>query len=483
MVFFLFKWLFFSAFFFNLYLFLFYVDYRQTALKSTIYFFSWCYILILLIWFFFDINIIYYFYLTSSFIIYLDKLSLYYLILTIFIFFLCSLIFDLHKIYCERFFILAFIFLFFCILNIFSTASLFIFFIFFELLIIPMCLIVGLYGTNTRKINAIYLFYGFSVFSSILFFITLSLIYLDIGTTDILVMKYIYMQAIPTLPILIIFFCLFIIFIIKIPSFPFYIWLPEVHVEAPVIGSIILASILLKIGSYGLIKFLLSIFYFLCFQYCWIFYFFFGLSIIFASLSIFRQLDIKRIIAYSSIIHMNVALYGIFSFNVLGFVGGNLLLISHSFISAALFFLCGILYDRFGTRLILYFGGFAMYLPIFSLFLFIFLSLNGGFPLSLSFLGEILIFIGLSNTDFYSVISILSLSFILSLIYNIWTFTRISFGTIKLTLLRDIKLYDLTHLEYLILIFLSIISILLFFYPFYIDTSFYLYFIMNYFFI
>jgi NADH:ubiquinone oxidoreductase subunit 4 (subunit M) len=192
---------------------------------------------------------------------------------------------------------------------------------------------------------------------------------------------------------------LFITFSIKIPTLPFHTWLTEAHVEAPTSGSIILASILLKLGAYGFIRYALPLspngfifFMPLTFMICLV-------STVYSSLNSIRQVDLKRMIAYSSIAHMNFALLGLFTLSLVGVCGSFYLFPGHGLVSAALFFNVGVLYDRYHTRLIFYYGGLTSVMPLFSSFFIFFLFPNAGFPSTVNFLSEFFI---LNSLAFFS---------------------------------------------------------------------------------
>jgi len=252
---------------------------------------------------------------------------------------------------------------------------------------------------------------------------------------------------------LILFFLFFIGFSIKIPMVPFHIWLPEAHVEAPTAGSVILAGILLKIGSYGMMKFILPFFPYANFFFSSFIYLFALISIIYISAIAVRQIDLKKIIAYSSIAHMNFIILGLFSFNLQGLGGSIYLMLSHGFVSSALFICIGVLYDRYGTRILFYYSNIVQIMPLYSIFFFLFILANISFPGSSNFIGELLVLLGMVSNNFL-VTFIACSSVILGAIYSIWLLNRILFGQFN-NLIEGFS--DVSKREFYIL------SILLFF--------------------
>jgi len=255
---------------------------------------------------------------------------------------------------------------------------------------------------------------------------------------------------------------LFIPFTIKIPVLPFHIWLPEAHVEASTSGSIILAALLLKLGLYGILRFLIPIcpdinLYFLPLSWTIIL-----ISLLYVSLTTLRQVDLKRIIAYSSITHMNFATLGLLLYNYQTIQGTIIIIISHGFVSIALFAIIGILYERTHTRLINYFGGLIILIPLYSFFLIFFSIANFGLPLTFNFIGEFLIIIGLINQSFF-LLFLSSISLFFSIVYSMWFINRILFGNLKLNYIKSY--YDLTRLECYFLVPLFFLTLVFGCYP------------------
>jgi proton-translocating NADH-quinone oxidoreductase chain M len=390
----------------------------------------------------------------------IDGISLIFIILTTFLFVCSFLLVWSVKQYLKSL-VLLLIFLELLLLLVFSVVDLFIFYIVFELILLPMVLIIFIWGSRTRKIKAGFYFFLYTLFGSLLMLIGLLLLYSEFGTCNFLLLMYLtpgYEKQ------LLFWFLFFFSFAIKIPMFPFHIWLPEAHVEAPTIGSVLLAGLLLKLGGYGFLRILISLFPDATLFFNPLLLTLAILGIIYASLTLLRQIDIKKIIAYSSIAHMNFALLGMFSNTLLGLQGSLYLLVSHGFSSSALFMLAGVLYEKHHTRLLHYYGGLTQLMPLYAFFFFIFTIANFGFPGTSNFVGEILIFLGLIQQSFFLVLCG-GFGMLFSVIYSILLFNRILFGELKFFNLTFNFYHDLSKREFAILIFLSFFLLFFGFFP------------------
>jgi len=279
----------------------------------------------------------------------------------------------------------------FFLINVFSVLDLFFFYIFFESILIPMFIIIGVWGSRQRKIHAAYQFFFYTLFGSIIMLIGIIVIYFNTGTTDIQVLAQTEFSEMRQIFLWLSFFCSFAV---KVPMLPVHIWLPEAHVEAPTAGSVILAGVLLKLGTYGIIRFMIPMFPYAMIYFTPLVFTMCVIAIIYSSATTIRQIDLKKIIAYSSVAHMNFALLGLFTNNSMGIEGSLFLLLGHGVVSSGLFLCIGILYDRYHTRNILYYGGLVQTMPIFSIIFLIFSLANIGFPGTVNFIGEFLVLVG-----------------------------------------------------------------------------------------
>jgi len=355
----------------------------------------------------------------------LDGISVYFFFLTCLLTFLCILFIwkeDEFKLYSILLFTIQFF-----LLIIFSVLDLSLFYIFFEAILIPMYIVIGVFGSRERKIRAVYLFFFYTLCSSLLFLIGILYIYLTCGTFSI---EYLLTYNFTFIEQYFLWFAFFLSFASKIPMFPFHIWLPEAHVEAPTVGSVLLAGVLLKLGVYGFIRFSLTMFPTASTFFSPFIYLFSLIGLIYASFSALRQTDLKRIIAYSSIAHMNLVILGLFSFNSLGVEGAVIQSLSHGFVASGLFFLIGIIYSRYHSRFVHYYSGMVHTMPIFAVLFLIFTMGNIALPGTSSFIGEFMLLGGVFKANVITGV-ISTIGVILSGAYSLWLYNRIIFGNIK----------------------------------------------------
>lgn len=383
----------------------------------------------------------------------LDSISLLFFLLSTFLIFLCIIFILGEKRF--KFYSLNLLILNFLLLLIFSILDIFLFYIFFEAILIPMFLILGLWGSRDRKIWAIYMLFFYTLCGSLLMLLGILYIYSCVGTFSL---EYILLFSFSDVEQYFLWLAFFLSFASKIPIFPLHIWLPEAHVEAPTVGSVILAGVLLKLGVFGFLRFSLALFpkaslYFVPFVYSLC-----VMGVLYASFTALRQLDLKRIVAYSSVAHMNLIVLGLFSFNFCGLEGALFQSLSHGFVSSALFFLVGMLYSRYHTRSLYYYSGLVTTMPLFCFFLFFFTLANIALPGTSSFIGEFLILLGSFQLNFKATF-LAAFSVIISGSYSLWVYNRIAFGNIKYVYLNSYM--DLNLREFCILLPLFFLTLCL----------------------
>lgn len=347
------------------------------------------------------------------------------------------------------------------LLTIFLVLDILMFYIFFESILAPLFILIGIYGSSA-KIRASFYFFLYTFLGSL--FMLLSIIKMQslIGCTDIYVLSktnFIYITQ------LFMFIGIFIAFAVKTPTIYLNSWLLKAHVESPLSGSIILAAIVLKLSLYGIFRLILPLLPKAFLYYTYVVFLIGILTIIYASLSTLRTIDIKELIAYSSVSHAAVYLSGVFSNVVQGIQGGILLGLAHGFVSSGLFISAGgILYDRSGTRLITYYRGIAQSMPIFSILFFILSLGNCGAPLTLNFVGEFMSLYGVFER--LPIAGILaSSSIVFSAAYTIFMFNRIAFAGATLKRFWYEYIPDLNKREFFMLTVLVLFTVLLGIYP------------------
>ena len=344
-------------------------------------------------------------------------------------------------------------------IGVFCSLDLVIFYLFFEAGLIPMFLIIGVWGGSKRVYSA-FKFFLFTLLGSVLMLVAIIAIYWITGTTDVI---QIYEIKIPKDYQNLLWLAFFSSFAVKMPMWPVHTWLPDAHVEAPTAGSVILAAILLKMAGYGFLRFSLPMFPIASEYFTPLIYTLSIVAIIYTSLVALMQEDMKKLIAYSSVAHTGYVTLGIFTFTKQGVEGSIFQMISHGLISAALFLCVGIVYDRLNSRLISTYGGLVNYLPKYS-FLFILFALAGlGLPGTSGFLGEFLVLTGAFQKS-YLVSMLATFGVVLGAAYMLWLVKRVIFGNTNNPKIKDLK--DINNLEVLMLTTLAFFVILFGFYPF-----------------
>ena len=356
----------------------------------------------------------------------LDNLGFLFVLLTLFLIPICLIISWRNIYYNTKQFFLLFLILEILLINVFCAIDLMLFYIAFESILIPMYFLVGYWGSRERRMHAAFQFFLYTLGGSLLMLTALIFCQLNFGSTNLHLLTNIVFSPYREV---IIWLCFFFAFAVKIPMMPVHIWLPEAHVESATGGSVALAGILLKLGTYGILRFLIPLLPFGSTFFTPLVYLISIFGIFYASLTTLRQIDLKKIIAYSSIIHMNYLMFGLFSFNIEGFVGSLILMIAHGFVSGGLFVCVGILYDRYHTRLQKPYGGLNYFMPIFSFFFLIFTLANISFPGSINFIGEFLVLLGIFMKNIL-LGSLVMFLMIFSTCYALWLYNKIFSGLI-----------------------------------------------------
>ena len=334
------------------------------------------------------------------------------------------------------------------LIGVFSSLDLFIFYIFFEGSLIPLFLIIGIWGGSNR-VYASYKFFLFTIFGSLLMLLGILTLYFYSGTSQLTLLINI---NIPFILQIWLFLSFFASFAIKIPMWPFHTWLPDAHVEAPTAGSVILAGIILKLGGYGFLRFSLPLFPEASEFFAPFIFILSLIAIIYISLVALAQTNIKKLIAYSSVAHMGFVTIGIFSRNLEGLQGSVFQMISHGLISAALFLSAGFLIDKMKTKNIDNFGGLWNQMPIFSVFFMVYCLGAISFPGTTGFIGEFLILLGAFKINFL-ISFIAAFGVILSVCYVLWLYNRVCFGNNNFRGISDLNAQDfLVFLIFLLLI-------------------------------
>ena len=343
-------------------------------------------------------------------------------------------------------------------IGVFCSLDLVIFYLFFEGGLIPMFLIIGIWG-GSRKVYSAFKFFLFTLLGSVLMLVAIIVIYWLTGTTDI---TQIYEIKIPEEYQNLLWLAFLSSFAVKMPMWPVHTWLPDAHVEAPTAGSVILAAILLKMAGYGFLRFSIPMFPLASEFFTPLIYSLSIIAIIYTSLVALMQDDMKKLIAYSSVAHMGYVTLGIFTLTKQGIEGSIYQMISHGLISAALFLCVVVVYDRLNSRLISTYGGLVNYLPKYSFLFLVFALAALGLPGTTGFLGEFLILTGTFQKSYLAAI-LATIGVVLGAAYMLWLTKRVIFGVTKNSAIETLN--DVNKSEIVMLGTLAFFVIFFGFYP------------------
>lgn len=399
----------------------------------------------------------------GSIILGVDSLSIWFIFLTTLLFPLCIL-YSKGKItkYTKEYFI-SFLVLEAAIIGVFSAIDLLSFYIFFEMVLIPMFVIIGIWGGD-KRIYATFKLFLFTLAGSVLFLVVILYLYNTLDTLDSRIIIYKLAKSRDIFSHqeeLLLWLGMFIAFAVKLPMWPLHSWLPDAHLQAPTVGSVILAGILIKMGGYAMIRFNLGFFPEISVEMANYVIYLSIIAVVYVSILTLLQKDIKKMIAYSSVAHMGFVTAGIFSHNSIGLTGAIYQMISHGIISAALFFCIGMIYERTHTRHINNFGSLASTMPNYSIFFMIFTLASIGLPLTSGFVGESLVIIGLF--EYNKIFSFgIALGMIFGACYMLYLYYKIIFAK---TDNHFDNILDLSKREIFILSIFAIMTIGIGIYP------------------
>ncbi len=389
-----------------------------------------------------------------------DGISLFFILLTTLLLPICVLV-SWRSINTQvREYMIAFLLLESLVIGVFAALDFVIFYVFFEASLIPMFLIIGIWGGENR-VYAAFKFFLYTLAGSLLLLLALLFVHVQLGTTDIPEL----MQRMPELSLSVqkwLWLAFFASFAVKVPMWPVHTWLPDAHVQAPTAGSVILAGILLKLGAYGFIRFSLPMLPDATLYFTPLMYTLSIIALIYTSLVALMQKDMKKLIAYSSVAHMGYVTIGLFALNAQAVEGAIFQMISHGLVSAALFICVGVLYDRMHTKEISKYGGVVHSMPKFAFFFVMFTMASVGLPTTSGFVGEFLVILGAyqSNTI---VAAFTATGVVLGAAYMLWLVKRVIFGQALNKKIEALK--DVTALEYTALMVLLLLTIILGIYP------------------
>jgi len=355
-------------------------------------------------------------------------------------------------------YMIAFLVLETLMIGVFCALDLILFYLFFEGGLIPMFLIIGVWG-GKRRVYASFKFFLYTLLGSVLMLLAMMAMYWHAGTTDIPTLL---THKFPADMQWWLWLAFFASFAVKMPMWPVHTWLPDAHVEAPTAGSVVLAGILLKMGGYGFLRFSLPMFPLASLEFAPLVFALSVIAIVYTSLVALAQEDVKKLIAYSSVAHMGFVTMGIFSFTVQGVDGAIFQMLSHGLVSAALFLCVGVVYDRMHTREIAAYGGLVNRMPLYAAVFMVFTLANVGLPGTSGFVGEFLTLVGAFKANTW-VASLATFGVILSAAYALYLYRRMIYGPLEKPSLRNIA--DMNYREVLVFTPLVLLVLLFGFYP------------------
>ena len=387
-----------------------------------------------------------------------DGISVLFVLLSTFLTPICVLAsWDAIKVRVKEYMV-AFLILETLMVGMFCALDFVLFYIFFEGVLIPMFLIIGVWG-GKRRVYAAFKFFLYTLTGSVLMLLAILAIYLQAGTSEIPSLLNFVLPANIQYWLWLAFFASFAV---KVPMWPVHTWLPDAHVEAPTAGSVILAGVLLKMGAYGFLRFSVPMLPIASDFFTPLIFALSIIAVIYTSLVALVQLDMKKLIAYSSVAHMGFVTLGIFSLNQQGVTGAIYQMLSHGIVSAALFLCVGVIYDRIHTREIARYGGLAERMPVYAVFFMVFMLASVGLPGTGGFIGEILVLVGLFQVSTWAA-TLAATGLVLGAAYMLWLYRRVIFGKLSRGDLKSIT--DMSYREVAVFTPLLVLTIWMGVYP------------------
>ena len=344
--------------------------------------------------------------------------------------------------------------------GVFSSLDGMLFYVFFEATLIPMYLVIGVWG-GPNRVYAAFKFFLYTLLGSLLLLI--GFIYLYVESNGSFSIPDWFNVPLAMTPQILLFFAFFAAFSVKVPMWPVHTWLPDAHVEAPTGGSMVLAAIMLKLGTYGFVRFSLPILPDASRELAWLMIALSLIAVVYIGLVAIVQSDMKKLVAYSSVAHMGFVTLGFFLFNAIGIEGALIQALSHGFVSAAMFFCIGVMYDRLHSRQIADYGGVVNSMPKFAAFMMLFAMANSGLPATSGFVGEFMVVLGAMKTNFW-VAFVAATAIITGAAYSLWLYKRVIFGAVANPKVAEME--DINRREFIVLGLLAVAVLAMGIYPF-----------------